>query len=192
MTIEEENTTKDYANWKAPERESNMEKSEKQKRWDELMDEVEQIADRLGHGVDVGIKETIAPFKTQDFPTSGSCEGHVEGEHGLPYPWVDVEVPEPEGWKDDEEKQAEWKKENLVERKKMMELLSEFYDKKNTPIDSRLVFENHGIFGAFRLQSMGAETMDLLSEGELKEKYIQYKQEMDDFTQFVKDKFFQS
>lgn len=162
----------------------------KQELWDKLSNEVEQIADRLGHKVDDGIKETIIAFKAFEIPTSGSCEGHTEGEHGLPYPWVDIEVEEPEGWKDNEIIEEQWKKQNLVERQKMMALLDEFYKTRSSPIDARLIFENHGIYGAFRLHSMGAETMELLSEEDLKTRSALYQNEMKDFTEFLKKKHF--
>lgn len=173
-----------------PEQEKYTPSESKQEIWDRIAIEVEQITDALGHGVDDGIKETIIAFKAYEFSTSGSCEGHVEGEHGLPYPWIDIETEEPDGWKDDEKKQKEWRIKNLTQRKKMIDLLAEFYASRNSPIEARLTFENHGIFGAFRILSMGAETMDLLSKEEQIKQSLNYQKEMRDFTDFLKNKYF--
>jgi hypothetical protein len=173
--------------FKAPEDFSNEnEKSEKQKHWEILAAEVEGITDKLGLGIDSGIKESIVALKAYEFPTSQSCEGHLEGEHGLPYPWIEVYAPEPEGWKEDEEKQKEWRIANLKEQKKMIGLLGKFYEGRNAPLDARITFERVGAFGGFRIQSMGADTMELLSQDEIKGRYMIYKKEMDDFTAFLK------
>ena len=80
--------------------------------------EVEEVTDGLGKGIDKGIKEAVIAMKAYDFPTDHSCEGHLEGEHGLPYPWVRIYAPEPEGWQDSEEKQKEWTVENLKQQQK--------------------------------------------------------------------------
>ncbi len=188
MNIENEHPEENYSNWKAPEVSS--EKSEKQKKWEQIAAEVEQITDSLGKGVDEGIKETVIALKAYEFPTDQSCEGHMEGEHDHPYPWMQIYAPEPEGWQEDEEKQKEWTRENLKEQQKMLDLLAEFYQSRNTPFDARITFDKVGAFGGFRIQSMGADTMQLLNKEDLAEKVKAYKQEMADFTEFLKDRYF--
>lgn len=163
------------------------------------MAEVEHIADRLGKGVDEKIKESVAAFLIHEFTTSGSCEGHMaeEGEHqhGLPYPWVKVYAPEPEGWRKakGEEKERldqEWRIKNFKQQKKMMGFLEEFYNGRKTPFDARLAFYRMGAFGVFRVQSFGAEMTAILTPEERKQKLALYQKEMADFTNFLKSKHF--
>lgn len=186
---ENERFKEQYAEWKAP-NESSSEKSEKQRRWEQVAAEVEGTADGLGLEIDAGIRESVIAFKVYEFPTSQSCEGHLEGDRGLPYPWVEVYAPEPEGFDGSEEKRQEYLEANQREHDKMQELLNEFYKGRTAPAEAQLVFNPIGIFGAFRLQSKGAETIQQLSPEEQAVQYKIYKQEMDDFTTFLKAKYF--
>lgn len=70
------------------------EKSEKQRRWDEIAAEVDQITDRLGKPIDPGIRETVIGLMASGFDTEQSCEGHLD--HGIPAPWVDIGVKVPD------------------------------------------------------------------------------------------------
>jgi hypothetical protein len=76
-------------------------KSEKEIAWKEKLLEVNKIIDGLGLEIDEKIKDTVVAFLLHKFNTNASCEGHVaeegEEEHGLPYPWVDIFSPKPEG-----------------------------------------------------------------------------------------------
>lgn len=177
-------------------------KSEKEVLWEQKRKEVNEVIDGLGKGIDENIKDDVASFMIHEFPTSGSCEGHPkekgkkETEHGLPYPWIEVYVPEPKGWekskgKKREKLEAQWTRENLIQQQKMMDFLEEFYKSRETQFDARLTFENIGIFGGFRVKSFGAELIKILPDNEQKEKYILYKKEMDEFTEFLKKKFFE-
>lgn len=169
-------------------------KSEKEIAWKKKLTEVNEIADHLGKGVDEKIKETVAAFFIHEFTTSGSCEGHIteegEEEHGLPYPWIEVYAPEPEGWEESEKKQHEWTIENLKQQKKMMDFLEEFYKERETPFDARLTFKSIGAYGGFRVQSFGAEMYPILTPEEQKQKLALYQKEMRDFTEFLRDKYF--
>lgn len=71
----------------------------------------------------------------------------------------------------------------------MIDLLEEFYQTRQTAFDARLHFSNIGAFGAFRVQSAGAEIMDLLPSEEQKKKLELYRKEIDDLTAFLKEKF---
>ncbi len=64
-------------------------RQEKQKRWDEIAARVETIGDKLGKGIDGGVKETVVAFRVLNFETSASCEGHLN--RGVASPWIDVE-----------------------------------------------------------------------------------------------------
>ena len=74
------------------------EHSAKKKKWEEKSQEIDQITDVTGRGIDEGIKEAVTAFNVSEIPTSQSCEGHEEVEGGhRPWPWVEVGAPdEPE------------------------------------------------------------------------------------------------
>jgi len=189
MAIDTLDESEQHAAWAVPRQVSNTEQSVQQRRWEALTQEVEQVKDGLDLGIDQGIKQSVVAFRAYDFPTSQSCEGHLEGEHGNPYPWVEVYAPEPEDWQENEEKQKEWTIENLKQQQRMMGLLSEFYQNRDIPFDARLAFDKVGAFGGFRVQSMGAETMRLLTKEELENRHQLYRKEMQDFTAFLKEEF---
>lgn len=169
--------------------ETNPAEIEKEQKWTELRDNVDSIVDKLGEGVDEGIKGSVIALSANEFPTSSSCEGHLS-EMGASYPWVEIYTPEPEGWKNDTEKQKEWTEENLKQQMRMIDMFNEFYQNRETPIDARLNFRYIGAFGGFRIQSMGSEVMQLLSTEEKEQKLKEYRKEMDDFSEFLKKRFF--
>lgn len=51
--------------------------------------EVDSLCDRLGKPLDEKIKELVIGLRCHGIRTIASCQGHLD--HGLPYPWVDVE-----------------------------------------------------------------------------------------------------
>jgi len=51
---------------------------EKEKRWAEIAERVEQIKDKLGKPIDAGIKEAVIAFQCLGFETRQSCEGHPD------------------------------------------------------------------------------------------------------------------
>lgn len=177
--------------------EGRPDKSEKKIAWEEKLAEVNEITDGLGEGVDEKIKEPVVAFLIHGFTTNQSCEGHIaeEGEqHGLPYPWVEVYVSEPEDWEevvDDkrERLKQEWGIKNFEQQRKMMGFLEEFYRSRETPFDARLTFSKVGSIGGFRVQSFGANMWPVLSPEERKQKLELYQKEMTYFTEFLKAKF---
>jgi hypothetical protein len=186
-------------NFNRPKEQQKQVELEKEKSWEEIVARVNQIVDGRGMGVDEGIKETVAVFLVHGFTTISSCEGHLtkegEEERGLPYPWVEVYAPEPEGWKDAEGKEKErleqeWRIKNFEQQRKMMGFLEEFYKERETPFDARLVFDRVGELGGFRVQSFGAQMTAILSPEEKKRKLLLYQKEMKDFTEFLKNKYF--
>lgn len=68
--------------------------------------------------------------------------------------------------------------------------MEEFYCDRQAPLDARLNFNRIGAYGAFRIQSFGADLMDLLPKDEQEQKLKIYKKELDDFTKFLKEKYF--
>ena len=109
---------------------------------------------------------------------------------------IDIVTPEPEGWKENEEKKELWERENIKLRQKIIRLLDEFYDQRQTPPnpDAQLVLSDHGIYEAFRLQSKGAEALEEIPRDERithQDKLMLYRQEMNAFMEFLKRKFFE-
>ncbi len=74
-----------------PETHGAEKKSEREIIWGKAREEIDKMGDRLGFGIDEGIKETVVAFKVNGLPTSSSCEGHVD--RGLPIPWVEIQAP---------------------------------------------------------------------------------------------------
>lgn len=172
-------------------------KSEKEIAWDKKLEEVNKITDGLGLDLDEKIKEPVAAFLIHEFTTSQSCEGHVgeEEKHGLSFPWIEIYAPEPKGWREvtgEKKKQLdrEWKIENLKQQEKMMGFFAEFYQGRETPFDARLTFAGIGAFSGFRVQSFGVEMMKLLPLEKQLKKLELYRKEMNDFTNFLKSKYF--
>lgn len=179
--------------------ETKSELSLKEKRLKEIEKEVENIADAEGRPIDPGIKETVIALKALEFPTCQSCEGHpaerpeeieVKG-HQSRAPWVWIESPGPKNLKESESTQKEWKRENLKHQSKMIELLDEFYKDREVAFDVRLHIESRGIYGAFAITNQGADAVEGLPQVEQKEKRLVYQKEMQKFSDFLKEKYFQ-
>ncbi len=154
--------------------------------WIETRQEVSQLTDALGKGVDEGIKEAVVALRVYGFPTTGSCEGHLDW--GLPYPWIDISEPEPANRFNDEQKAEAWRKANLIQQRRILEILIEFHRRnRQTPFDVRLSIESSG-FGKFRLKSIGGNIFLLLSLEEKKKKLGSFRAEMFAFTKFLSKK----
>jgi hypothetical protein len=163
--------------------------NEKEVKLDEIRDRVEKIADGLGLGIDDGIKESVVAVMANEFPTSGSCKGHlIDKKNNRPflYPSVDIEEPEPEGWRDDEELQRQWSEANVLQQTRMQELLDEFYTNKSTDEKYRLVINPRGIFNASVLASARCKEKPGEDEAEV---LARARQEMDNFTKFLMKKY---
>jgi hypothetical protein len=182
---------------------------EKQK-WDEVAEKFSHVTDKIGMPIDKGILETVVALNALDIRTSMSCEGHLD--HGLPYPWVDVELTEsPRNQSDPPEiaiirvnirelqmqifksttpemkqKQQEEQRVQLEERFKLFKVLSEFYQGRAVSFD-RIITIEHG-----RIRSQGGDYLPLLIEDERAKKMNEYRDEMRDFTDFLKTIYFDS
>jgi hypothetical protein len=155
--------------------------------WREKIDEAKNLKDKLGTPIDPEILETVAAFRALDFPTSQSCAGH-DGS-GSPFPWVEVYADRPEGWSSKKkETSKEWRENNFRHRERMISLMEEFYRGRGVPFDARLTLMNIGVFGGFRVQSLGAESIGVCPQEEQGERLLHYRKEMSDFTEFLKDR----
>jgi len=164
-------------------------KEEKDKEIQDMKRRVEKIEDKLGNPVDEGIKNTVVMFNICGFHTSQSCEGHPGEKHGTDFPWVQVgpEKPEKKEWKKDEQTRKIIKKKNKILKKNLIDLLNEFYKNRETSFGIMLSIDDMSY--NFRVQSIAGEVMDIMSENDKKEKLKEMKGEMDDFTEFLKNKF---
>jgi hypothetical protein len=190
-------------NMNSPEGLPDAEKTEKQRQWDEIADRIERTVDKLKKGVDERIKGTVVGLNAFDINTTASCEGHADRTEGHA-PWIDVEAKEVEDLKaqakalypnkeENKEKLKEISQEaerrNLEERRKLFLLLEEFYQKRNVPFHQRLIVEGKALEWS-RLQSQGAGLQKIESEEVMKQRLGEYQEEMEAFTEFLKDKFF--
>ena len=169
---------------------------EKQENLERIRERVNEVKDALGEPVDEGIKEAVVMFNAFGLRTTQSCEGHPEeakpGEKGPSVaPWVEVypETPtDKEEWWNNDEIRGAVEKEGQELRFKAMSLLGRFYEDRKMPYDVMLVTEP--IAYGFRVQSNGLETIEELGEAERLEKAKLYKKEMDNFTEFLREKYF--
>ncbi len=193
MNNEHENPGREYA-----------ERSEKQKRWHEVSVNVDNIRDKLGKRVDAGIKEVLVALQVNDFQTTMSCEGHDEKGTGGPY--IDVGIPISAEQrsrytelrdKEDQESidslralQKEVSGPNLIQQKRMIEMLREFYETRNTPFDIRLTMQARGN-GGFRIESQGVILQKIEDDPTAKVKRLkEFQAEINAFKEFLRSKYF--
>lgn len=168
----------------------------KEKQLQNARQEIDQIADKLGLGIENGIKETVSVLRAMNFSTSSSCAGHTENDKYSP-PYIEFYSPAPLGWKDDKMKKVLWKQENIKQVAKLEQFLNEFYINRKSPPDAKLQLENIGMFGGFRLENLGGryytrEQISKLTKEEIIYKIKLYQKEMSNFTNFLEDIFLNS
>lgn len=176
---------------------------EKEQGWQERLKDVDQLADKLGLGVDEGIKETVAAFHVFEINTIASHEGKIDR---YPVPYIDVESADIaeldrrlEGLEDKEGEESEREAEsireeilrrNLAERKKIIPLLEEFYSERKVPYEVRLGIDSKAR-GWSRIQSQGAEFQEIESDDAARKQRLRlFQEEMRAFTDFLKGKYF--
>lgn len=166
-------------------------------KWQAALEGVDQLGDRLGLGVDEGIKETVAAFHVMDINTTASHEGKLD-RHPIPY--IDVESAEAQVLndelrtiKDESAKEAIHEKilrSNLAERRKLIPLLEEFYTDRKVPYEVRLGITSYAR-GWSRVENQGADFQEIEEDESVKKARLeQFQEEMHAFTEFLKTKFF--
>lgn len=158
---------------------------------------IDKMTDKVGRGIDEGIKEGVVIFNLLGLKTTQSCEGHYgQEEQGFPTPWIQVypEEPDIENWYENEDLRVKVTKEKHELQANATGLLAEFYKDRNVSYDAMLGFS--GIGYGFRIQNQGAEIFDEITkdmtEEEKANKAAEYKKEMDNFASFLKDKYLNS
>lgn len=179
----------------------------KEKIWQKEKEKLGKIADNLGMPIDEGIKDAIVGLKLLGFETDGSCEGHINQE-GVGGPWVDltseeIKALEPEREKIFEESLVKGESDlneearrrvDEIDAKKLkiqaraINLLAEFYANRKSIYDVMIIVAP--IING-RIQCMGTDVANILPKKEQKKKLKEYRQEFNNFTEFLKDKFFE-
>jgi hypothetical protein len=178
--------------------------------WAQKLIDMDHLQDGLGKGLDTKIRETVAVLQLLGLHTRASCEGHID--HGIAAPWIVVESPNPVLQEfrrfrvklsetadaleaDGEVADAVYEQLHdlrkriarieALEYKKLIPYLDEFYLDQDVYYEERLIIDSGG-----RLICQGA----LLQPAEEKEtqaiRLQAYQEEMRDFTEFLKEKFF--
>lgn len=151
--------------------------SEKKKKWDEKMAELDQYGNKPEEDIpiDDNIKETIASLNLLGIPTSASCGGHFEG--------GDVSYPMIQGIFETEE-------ENNASRQRIEALVDEFNSVHND--EDSLIFNPEVLLG-YRIESSLnpriKQNKESLDEGDISP--IETAQStFSAFTEFLKSKYF--
>lgn len=174
--------------------------SGKNKLWEEKRKEIEKLKDKLGKGVDEGVKGAITALTLLGIHTTASCEGHLD--HGTFAPYIDVTVfnalateSQRNEIKDQEVIDFKIKEEvirkNLQERQKLITLLDEFYSDRQSPFHKRLTIQARA-WGRSRIESIGAELQQIIPQEVRRERLSEYQEEMNSFSDFLKQKYFDS
>lgn len=188
--------------------------------WEQKKGEIDGIKDRLGKGLDEGIKETVTSLQVLGINTTQSCEGHLEW--GVGAPWVEVAAPESERLSRLEEQaqrtfqeaeaaleteghitdeiatkfdeahtlRREVKRINLVEAAKVMPLLETFYQNRQDTPFDGRLTLSFLSHGSSRIESQGAAFQETASSEIKQQKLAEYQEEMRVFTSFLKNKYF--
>lgn len=169
--------------------------TEKLKRLSQERKKVDYIIDKLGLGVDEGIKDTVAILRTMGYPTDSSCAGHTD-KHKYAPPYVQIYEPGPDGWKSDIVKQEKWKTANNEHFKKMLPLVEKFNALRDSIPDAKLCLTNIGAFGGFRIESSGVKKdrrkTNIVTEREACSLIRIMQKEMKDFTYFLQQDYLRS
>jgi hypothetical protein len=178
----------------------NISGSEKEYRWKEIISEVERVTDRLGKTIDSGIIETVVAFKALGLQTVASCEGHLD--YGIKAPWVDIGSVSDDTAKvaltrrksekqidnEDIDKVKETLTKIYTERKRILDLLNEFYMSRGVTGAYRLIALSR--LGETRIINQGYDIQDGAMNSVQAEKLAEYQKEMQQFGQWMKDKYF--
>jgi hypothetical protein len=174
--------------------------TQQKKEWDEAIQAVHQLTDRLGKPVHTGFIETVAVMRLLGINTIRSYEGHMSGTVHGPYIlcasseamvlWEQLRsTPE-----NDTETIAELKHTatllNILERDKLVQFLDLFYDKRLVPFNQRLVIMSIGPLKFSYLYCQGAERAYGVDENIQQEILTTSRHEMQDFTEFLKKIYF--
>ncbi len=192
-----------------------IQQDEKRQQWQEASKQFSRTVDGLGRPLDEGIMETVVVLNLLGIRTEASCEGHLD--HGTAAPWIDIGAKETPDEREEEKaafdearKQIELNelsyedieslfdkartiqhqnaRKHLELQRKTLMYLSMFYANRYVPHDHQLIIQGSQFRG--RIESQGSTIQEILSLEEQAEKLQVYQQEMQAFTQFLKQQWF--
>jgi hypothetical protein len=180
--------------------------------WAAATQYIEGVRDALGKPVDAGIKSLVIALNASGFPTTASCEGHLDW--GIPAPWVDVSPsPTPQSVAHrrevstlDEEIEtiaraapnatvldelcekrrllsADVRRPTLVLAHHLVALLATFYGGRRVPYDQMISLHLRVI--GMRMQGHGSEVQDIATPAEKVANLERYRAEMQTFVAFL-------
>jgi len=190
-----------------------------QVQWELLATTFTRMTDKLGTGIDTGILETVIALNAFGIETVASCEGHLD--HGTGAPWIDLEalsaseqsrhvarlftrannafeqqtlpIAEVEALFAEAHREKERVKVlHLAQRQKLIGLLTAFYQNRHVPFDRLLVVHPRDTTGRSRLESQGADFQNVVPLEQRQRKLAEYQEEMQAFTVFMKEVYFES
>ncbi|MCP4354845.1 MAG: hypothetical protein GY793_04285 [Proteobacteria bacterium] len=147
---------------------------------EEMRKEVATFSDKLGQKVDPKIFDLVVALRLHGFNTVFSCQGHVERKSSF-YPHVDITIT-------DKETHTEKYKANIISLSKLINLLTEFYQKQ--PIDYKnmlICISSWGTSGFIELRPNSglSSVYEIRNLEERKKLHKQYLKECNDFTKFL-------
>ncbi len=183
------------------------EMEQRKKHWQELTEEVNQIKDRLGEGIDKDIKEAIIALKALEINTSQSCGGH-DGHDGHPEgtPFVDISAPDVDDLEESlnklldqnpESKQIDDLIETISNRNKnecakIRPYLEDFYKDREADPKVKLGLHYYDLaIGKLESEAVNIRERKNESTSPTQQEFESYQKEMADFTEYLKSKYFE-
>lgn len=171
------------------------------KSWQEATHEATRFTDRLGRGLDPGIRDTVIALNMLGVSTTQSCEGHLD--HGRPYPWVTFDSAEAkalfqqsgvafanEQFEDAHALKHRAEAEQAYDQRKVIEALTAFYATFRQVPQDRMLIVYARYAGTSILEPQGAMCLIGQSHEVQTRKLAEYQAEMHTFTTFLKRVYF--
>ena len=163
----------------------------------EQLKQVEKITDKLGMSVDDGIKLLVAALRAYGFVTEDSCAGHEARRTNGPRVWISSNnsVKIKRDLKRLDQATVEAKEmgrqieiNGLHDRGHLLDLLSYFYEDRDTGEWMRIIVEPRGL-GDSVLICQGTEVVDAIESDDLRQDWLRSAQaEFAAFTDFLVDR----
>jgi hypothetical protein len=154
-----------------------MDKETWKAQWRAAVEEADSLIDCIGRPVDLFIRDTVAILRLYGFPTTASCEGHLE--RRCHYPWVDIEVAETI---------APLNEGKLKGERDLESLLEAFHRQRSDPSYAVLIIDKlKG--GNIRLHCAEGDDVELLHGEKLEERLECHQKVMREFTFFLKERY---
>lgn len=168
--------------------------------WQESTHTVSRLTDKLGRGLDPGIRDTVIALNALGIHTAQSCEGHLD--HGRPYPWVTIHSDEAKCLFEqsgaafaraspEEGRMLKHRAEEAQAQSQqlLLALLADFYAQRHVDYD-RILIVYMRYPGTSILESQGAASLIGQPYKVQAQKLAEYQDEMQSFAAFLKEEYF--